>query len=211
LLKLSTKTLHRFLNDRNGLVVHFSGCPKGIGPGEKLFPDDLKDVLSGEITAPLSCSVVIPGDFYSSEPDKGHATGTIGVILDVDDSNLYAVDHRDAGSDAKDDDNRHARKQDITITELEDSLSNRITYNEWNVKPYVIKGIFIFHPEDILIRAMVEIPNYGELVEGDKQIQLEVVCNHFPECEIFTFKENKIYKLDRNTNKFIVQIENFYG
>ncbi len=115
LINPSTKALHSFLNDKNGLVVHFSGCPKGIGPGKELFPDDLKDILSGRITGALSCSVVIPGDFYSSEPDKGHATGTIEVILNVEGSNLSAVGHCDAGSYVDDDGNRHVPEKDITI------------------------------------------------------------------------------------------------
>ncbi len=211
LIKPSTKELHSFLNDKKGLVVHFSGCPKGIGPGKELFPDDLKDILSGKITGALSCSVVIPGDFYSPEPDKGHATGTIGVILNVEDSNLSAVGHRDAGSYVDDDGNRHVPEKAITINDLEDSLSSRITYNEWIVKPYGIKGIFIFHPDHIIIRAMVEVPDYEGFIEDDVQIDLHEVCSHFPACEIFTFTKNKISKLDRNTNKFIVQTEQFYG
>ncbi|MEL5349748.1 hypothetical protein PTR25_08175 [Serratia nevei] len=211
LIKPSTKALHSFLNDKNGLVVHFSGCPKGIGPGKKLFPGDLKDILSGKITGALSCSVVIPGDFYSPEPDKGHATGTIGVILDVDGSNLSAVSHCDAGSYVDDDGNRHVPEKNITINDLEDSLSSRITYNEWIIKPCDIKGIFIFHPDHIFIRAMAKISGCEELIEDDVLIHLHEVCNHFPACEIFTFTKNKISKLDRNTNNFIVQTEKFYG
>ena len=211
LIKPSTKDIHSFLNEKNALVVHFSGCPKGAGPGEKIFPDDLKDVLSGAITGALSCSVVIPGDRYSHEPDEGNAIGTVGVILDVDGSNLTAVGHRDAGSYVDQDNVRHAEPKDITRNDLEESLTKRTTYNEWVVIPYDIKGVFIFNPDYILVRKMLEVQDCEELIDGDDVISLQDLCSHFPEWEIFTFLEDKIAKLDRDSKSFIVQTEKFYG
>ena len=211
MIKPSTKDIHSFLNDKNALVVHFSGCPKGAGPGKKLFPEDLKDVLSGAIPGALSCSVVIPGDYYSSDPAKGNAMGTVGVILDVDGSNLSAVDHRDAGSRVDGNNVRHTDPKDITPKDLENSLSKRATYNEWVVIPYDIKGIFIFNPNDILVRKMVEITDCDEPIEGDSVIFLKDLCSHFPASEIYTFIDSQIAKLDRNSMSFYFLTEKFYG
>lgn len=211
LIKRSTKDIHSFLNGVNGLVVHFSGCPKGIGLGKKSLPEDLKDVLSGHVTGQLSCSVVIPGGFYSVESKKGNATGTIGVILDMDGSNLFALSHCDAGSYVDGNNNRKNEGKDIRIKDLGDSLSNRITYNEWVVKSYDIKGMFIFNPDYILIRKMMSIPDFEGFVEDDSEIGLYDVCNIFPHIEIFAFKEGNIAKLDRGTYEFIVETERFYG
>lgn len=51
------------------------------------------------------------GGGYSVEPKKGNATGTIGVILDMDGSNLFALSHCDAGSYVDGNDNRKLREK----------------------------------------------------------------------------------------------------
>lgn len=211
MIKTSTKDIHSFLNGKRGLVVHFSGCSKGAGLGRKLFPEDLKDVLSGNILGALSCSVVIPGDDHSSEPTQRDALGSIGLILDVDGSNLSAISHMDAGSHVDEIINRLSEVKDLTINDLEKPLSNRITYNEWVIKPYDIKGIFIFNPDCILIRRMVPMPDSEGVAEGNFKISLQDVCELFPACEIFTFVGGKVAKLDLTANIFRVLTENLYG
>lgn len=69
------------------------------------------------------------------------------MILDVDRFNLSAVSHCDAGSYVDGKNERRVEEKDITINDLNDSLSSQITYNEWVVKPYNINGIFVFNPD----------------------------------------------------------------
>ena len=98
--KPTREEVREFLCQRNALLVHFSGAPKGAGlerGAAHLFPTDLRHVVDGHASGGLSCSVVQPGDVFQGI--ARNATGSIGLVLDLKSADsLLAVSADDCGS-----------------------------------------------------------------------------------------------------------------
>lgn len=156
--------VHAFLRKHNGLIVHFSGAPKGAGKergSAHLFPADLRHVINGCAMGGLSCSVVRPGDIFHGF--KRNATGCIGVVLDLKaDASLVAADPQDCGSSEDEHGNRRVdNERDISFEDLERTFRDRLVdgYNEWVVRDYVVRGIFAMKPFDVSILKIPEYPD----------------------------------------------------
>ena len=91
-LRSAVEDIHEFLRSKRALIVHFSGTPKGAGVERGfLFPNDLRNVLSGNAKGGIWCSVIVPGDRFELTPNA-NATETIGVVVDLESpSSLVAV------------------------------------------------------------------------------------------------------------------------
>jgi hypothetical protein len=158
--KPSVEDVHAFLRERNAVIAHFSGCPKGAGANRgHSYPDDLHHVLAGKAHGGLSCSLVLPTDRFASDFSWCNTTGCIGVILDLNSAeSLVAVSPHDCGS--MDDEHgvrRVLMERDISLGDLERSVSERPLggYNEWVVKDFRILGIlaiapFMYYKETVL-------------------------------------------------------------
>lgn len=201
---LSTNQIHSFLNSKNALLVHFSGCPKGSGINNKPFPDDLFSVINNEFDGELACSVIIPGD------GPGNAIGKIGVILEVDSSTLSAVFPEDAGSIIGAEGKRLYQQQNIDCSVLAQSLTDRKTYNEWIVKNNKVLGVFIFPCQEIEIYRLQEIDDSDDPVIGPDYINLDEVVKVFPELEVYSFSNNEIIMLDKTTRQFMSLTDKLY-
>jgi len=119
--------VYAFLRERNALIVHFSGTPKGAGSNfDHLYPADLQSVIAGVAMGGLSCSVVCPGDEFE-DLDSANATGCIGVVLGLrSGESLVAVDPHDCGSMVGDGNIREARPMpEITVATMERTLNER--------------------------------------------------------------------------------------
>lgn len=201
--KPTTNEIYEFLNKVSGLVVHFSGCPKGIGRENNLYPDDLNKIINGHVHGGLSCSLVIPGDNFSADKVTNEAIGAIGVIVGFDEDGLVAVSPSDCGSYEGDDGVRKIFEKDIKIEDLKSSLTERQNYNEWVIKQNNVLGIFVFDTTNIPVSVYEKIEGSDEPVLGFNYPKFEDVKNTFQSLEIYTFLNGEIAKLDRNTGEFI--------
>jgi hypothetical protein len=201
--KPTTNEIYDFLNKVSGLVVHFSGCPKGIGRENNLYPDDLNKIINDHVHGGLSCSLIIPGDNFSADKVTNEATGAIGVIVGFDEDGLVAVSPSDCGSWTDCNDVRHTEGKDIRIEDLRSSLTERQTYNEWIIKQNKILGIFVFSTAYIPVSGYEQIEGSDECELGFNYPKFEDVKDTFQSLGIYTFLNGEIAKLDRITGEFI--------
>jgi hypothetical protein len=194
--------VHEFLRRRDGLIVHFSGAPKGAGidRGEPhLFPTDLRYVVEGHAMGGLSCSVVVPGDkFHGFERN---ATGCIGVVLDLTTKNsLVAVAASDCGSIESEGGKRIVQNEiDIAPANLDLSLDKRTDYNEWIINNYKVRGIFAVSPYEVSILTVLaysdDMPEElrdGIPVPTFRVVSLQELVREFPTLPIYTFNNTSI-------------------
>ncbi|KLW59434.1 hypothetical protein SK58_03873 [Enterobacter sp. BIDMC93] len=204
MIKPTTNEIYDFLNEVSGLVVHFSGCPKGIGRGRGLYyPDDLNKIIKGEVHGGISCSLIIPGDNYCFFSDETKAIGAIGVIVGFDEDGLVAVSSKDCGSYTDDDYIRHTDKKDIRIEDLRNSLTERQTYNEWIIQQNKILGIFVFNTTDVPVTGYEKIEGCDECENVIMYPQFDEIKVTFLSLKIYTFLNGSIVQLDRDTGEFI--------
>ncbi|WP_449545867.1 hypothetical protein [Lelliottia amnigena] len=210
--KPTTNEIYDFLNEVSGLVVHFSGCPKGIGREINLYyPNDLNKIINGDVHGGIACSLIIPGDVFSFNLDKTKAIGAIGVIVGFDEGGLVAVSSKDCGSSTDDNYVRYADKKDIRIEDLKSSLNERQNYNEWIIQQNKILGIFLFDTTDIPVTGHVKIEGSDECAPGYVYPNFDEIKDTFIDLEIYTFLNGEIVKLDRDTGEFIkITPEKFY-
>jgi hypothetical protein len=210
--KPTTNEIYDFLNEVSGLVVHFSGCPKGMGREINLYyPDDLNKIINGGVHGGIACSLIIPGDVFSFCSDETKAIGAIGVIVGFDEDGLVAVSSRDCGSYTDDNYVRYTDKKDIRIEDLRSSLTERQTYNEWIIQQNKILGIFVFNTIDIPVTGYEQIEGSDECELGFIYPKFDEVKDTFIGLKIYTFLNGKIVQLDRDTGEFIkITQEKFY-
>jgi hypothetical protein len=200
-----------FLRKHNALLVHFSGAPKGAGlerGNDHLFPADLTHVLQGKAMGGLSCSVVLPGDVFGGI--ERNATGCIGVVLGLQSPNsLVAVDPDDCGSmeDEATGIREVPHEGDITVADLERTLSERTAYNEWVVRNYVVLGILAVPPLEVSVLRSPEYPaDMPEALRdttpapGIERVPPEQIVAMFEDNPMYTFKDGKI--LGRRDGRF---------
>jgi len=147
--KPAVAEVHAFLRRRNTLLIHFSGCPKGVSSGVSHdYPDDLRHVLAGHAQGGLSCSVVTPTDIFHGFGDR-NAFGCIGLILDLNTpDSLMAVGPHDLGSWVENGVRRFP-PQAIAVADLEASLDQRVSHNEWGVRDFTVRGVMAAAPFDV--------------------------------------------------------------
>lgn len=160
--KPSVAEVHAVLAAHDGLIVHFSGAPKGSGIERgHLYPDDLRHVIAGKAMGGLSCSVVKPGDNFVGF--ERNATGCIGLILDLTvPSSLVAVSATDCGSIEAPDGTRHVQHEtDISVADVEASITGRRkgNYNEWVVRDFRVLGVLAVPPFEISVRGAISLPD----------------------------------------------------
>jgi hypothetical protein len=206
LSKPKISEVHAFLRKHNGLIVHFSGAPKGAGKERgpaHLFPADLQHVIERRAMGGLSCSVVCPGDTFHGF--ERNATGAIGVVLDLStDASLVAAHPHDCGSREDEHGNRIVpNERDISPDDLERTLRDRPIgdYNEWVLRDYQVCGIFAMPPYEV---SNLQDPEYPEdtpaylrstdKVPGFRVVNFEELVNTFHHPPIYTFRGAEIFR-----------------
>lgn len=209
----SIRDVHALLKAFNGLIVHFSGCPKGAGKDRglaHLYPNDLKHVINGHAQGGISCSIVRPGDCFVGT--ERNATGCIGVIVDlVVPESIVGAQIGDGGSGEDESGNRSMESQlIITADDLRATLNRGNTYNEWVIANYRIFGILAVYPGEVstvcnLMDALGELgipEEAAHLIDENSMeigIQRESVASvkaNFPGLPVYTFKNGDIYLCD---------------
>ena len=161
--------VHAFLRRHNALIVHFSGAP-GAGSTPIRYPADLQNVIAGRAMSGLSCSVVMPHDLFTGTGER-NAYGTIGVILDLQhDQSLATATRGDGGSHWNGQGHRQFDERDLTTDDLERSITGRTGHNEWGIRNYIVRGVFVIHP--IEIWGVVH-----QSADGDIE-DVMPICNH---------------------------------
>lgn len=153
----------------------------------------------------MSCSVVRPGDvFHGSERN---ATGSVGVVLDLQSSNsLVAVHPNDCGSNEDKCGVRVVGNEvDISPVDLQWTLDQRANYNEWVIRDYEVLGVFADLPIEVSTLIIpdqpADMPAYLRVTET---ISFEVVALHevaraFPNLPIYGFKGIDIVRYAGNS------------
>jgi len=194
--------IHNVLAKYNALIVHFSGTPKGAGSNfEHLFPLDLIEVIKGNAHTGLSCSTVLPGDNFANL-DSANATGCIGVILGMKtNQSIRDAHYTDSGSGMENGIRIVPNARDMTVSEIENTISNRAPdeYNEWVIADYKVIGVFAAQPYYVWsilpITYPDDMPDYlrsPDPVSGIARISLEEIEAAFSELPIFTFSNGKL-------------------
>jgi hypothetical protein len=197
--------IHAFLRRRNALIIHFSGVP-GAGNTSLRYPEDLRRVITDGANSGVSCSVVTPDDIFAGTGER-NAYGTIGVILDLHtEQSLATATPGDGGSLWSGEGPRDFDEKDLTIEDLERSLADRQGHNEWGVRDFIVRGIFVIDPVEIW--GAVQTP-FG-VDEGIIPYSIDLVRADFPGQRIYSFAEGAIVELHPHGQRSSVQHEELY-
>jgi hypothetical protein len=197
--KPSLEEVRAFLAKHQALVVHCSGTPKGIGPGQEPYPADLQNVWQGHAQGGISCSVVKPGDHFHGS--ARNSTGSVGLVIASTASNsLVAVAPNDAGSYVVNGARVVAHEVDIEIADLERSLSARDDrYNEWVVRDFKVVGVFVAEPATTWQEVPIPVPSDlgvmpPQLISQDVGIAVSEITADFKGLPIYTLSEDEILR-----------------
>jgi hypothetical protein len=202
----SLPEIHSVLRKHDGLIVHFSGTPKGAGSDfEERFPDDLKKVIGGYGHSGLSTSVVMPKDEFR-DCTRANATGCIGVVLGLTSPQSILDAHpHDCGSSMLDGARQTPNARDMTIDDIEATITSRANaeYNEWVVANYTVIGLFAAPPfrvsEYLPIDFPKDMPPYlivKETSANFSYLSIEKIEATFPDMPIYSFVEGVLVQRD---------------
>jgi hypothetical protein len=198
----SVEEVYAFLRRHSALIVHFSGTPKGAGSNyDYEFPADLWNVLNTS-TGGISCSLVKPGDEFN-DLRTANATGCIGVVVGLSNAgSITAVDPHDTGSMVLSGERIAQHSRDIYISDLEASLTERISYNEWCVKNYVPLAVFGALPLRI---SRMQVPEYppdfpsfmrdNQKLPNFSYLTFPELRDIFPDTRLITFCDHSLLEL----------------
>ncbi|ABF12940.1 hypothetical protein ACUXAV_004842 [Cupriavidus metallidurans] len=226
LIRPTVGEVYQLLQGVSGLLVHFSGAPKGAGKtdAERLwFPDDLQKVLDGKAQGGLSASVVMPGDRFGQHY-ASNAVGCVGVILGLHSpQSLRCADAADCGSWT---DQTGSRMCDapasLSIQELALTISNRRQgcYNEWVIADYIPLGILAMPPFEVRTGGSPsDLPGGGDLspelagdspVEVPKFLDLASVRRVFPSQPLYTMTGEGIALVGPDDSTSIILHDQIY-
>jgi hypothetical protein len=185
--------VRRFLREKRGLIVHFSGTPGGNHLDYR-YPQDLQRVVKGLAMSGVCASLVTPGDNSDGTNGERNAFGTIGVVLDLSDRrSLATAQPHDGGAHFRNGLRVFDEKDELTIADLEESLSKRAGHNEWGVRDYIVRGLFAIHPMEIWAKVF-EDPVFGTM-EGAVPINTARLTADLPDLRVYTFRNGGIWQL----------------
>lgn len=194
--KPSLDEVHSFLARHQALVVHCSGTPKGIGPGQKTYPDDLKHVTCGRAQGGISCSVVKPGDRFHGF-DR-NATGSVGlVVAPTESKSIVAVAPHDVGSYVENGVRAVAHEGDITNADLELTFTARgDRYNEWVVRDFMVIGVFVAEPATTWQEVLMQVPGdiQPQPVGQEEDISVHQVAENLKGLPIYSLSVREVLR-----------------
>lgn len=203
--KPTVNEVHNVLRRYDGLIVHFSGAPKGSGVDRgHLYPQDLRHVEQGKAMGGVSCSIVRPTDVFHG--NRRNAIGCIGLVLDlIEPGSLVAVSPSDCGSIEIDGVRTVEREVDISATDIEKSIEDRQadSYNEWVLRNFKVLGVFAVFPFEISMQCKLPLPegvpdylSTTDNVIGVGNTNLAEVMHQFPCLSVYTFHQGRPRHLD---------------
>lgn len=189
-----------------GLIVHFSGTPKGAGSDfQHRYPDDLHAVISGYGQSGLSCSVVMPTDEFE-DLNSANATGCIGVILGLKSEQSIVDAHpNDCGSSMVNVVRETPHARDMSAADIDATVTGRSDseYNEWVIAGYDVLGVLAVAPyrisADQPISFPADMPDYlrsNAMSPGFRYLSIDEIVQAFPDQPIFSFVAGGTVRLD---------------
>jgi hypothetical protein len=178
-------SIRKFLRRRQALLIHFN-TPQSDEERALGFPDDLRNAMSLR-EVELSFVTIQAGDFgpdpRTISPGEANADGSVGLIVDVAEvGSVVSVSPGDsAGGGFGDPPSQEACAA---------SIDRREFSNEWRIKNYTPRGIFVFEP----LLVYVYRPR-----RADKVVSLSTVLEAFPEERIFSSRQGTFIQYDRIT------------
>jgi hypothetical protein len=203
--KPALSDVHALLRARNALIVHFSGVPPA-GTTMIRYPVDLNQVIAGTASNGVSCSVVTPGDVFSGD-GKRNAYGTIGAILDLrTNESLATATAGDGGSLWHGTGPRQFDERDLTIEVLERSLRDRRGHNEWGMRDFIVRGVFVIEPIEVWRSIWTSHGHDG----GIEPYSVGQVRTDFPQQRLYSFEDRHIVELHPRGHRPRVRHEELY-
>lgn len=207
--KPTVNEVHNVLRRYDGLIVHFSGAPKGSGVDRgHLYPRDLRHVEQGKAMGGVSCSIVCPTDTFHG--NRRNAIGCIGLVLDlIEPDSLVAVSPSDCGSIEIDGVRKVEREVDISATDIDKSIEGRQadSYNEWVLQNFKVLGVFAVHPFEISMQCKPRLPegtpdylSTDENIIGVGQTNLAEVKIQFPSLSVYTVHQGQLIGAPRHSD-----------
>jgi hypothetical protein len=188
------------LRQRQTLVAHFSTVM--ATKTRRIFPYDLLDAMSLR-DEPLSFSTVRKGDRF-----RQGAEGSVGIVVSLgEDTVVESVRSGDSASGNL--------GLSPTRDNVDASIDNRQTSNEWRIKNYMPVGIVILEP--VFVRKAFVIDENGTpqeveynpqaVIDGsqllhEKPISFEEVIEHFKNERIFRVTRKTFLEFDRKSNSW---------
>jgi hypothetical protein len=183
--KPSVQQVHDVLRRHQGLIVHFSTVP--LLDQRYYFPRELHYAIDHpNLEGGLCCSVVKPGD------TRNNTFGDVGLIFDLSESeSLIAVSRSDGGSRLGPGQVRVFEEQyrNFDIATLEASITTRVGHNEWGVKDFLVRGLFVLS-DVVTVCAPQDRLRYVKLAE---------LSELFPGLPVYSFEEKAIVELHPDT------------
>lgn len=209
--KPTVNEVHNVLRRYDGLIVHFSGAPKGAGIDRgHLYPEDLRHVEQGKAIGGVSCSIVRPTDVFHG--NSRNATGCIGLVLDlIEPDSLVAVSPNDCGSIEIDGVRTVDREIDISATDIEKSIEDRQadSYNEWVLRNFKVLGVFAVFPFEISMQCKLPLPEGApdylsttDNVIGVGKTNLAEVMLQFSCLSVYTFQQGRLIGVPRHSDLY---------
>jgi hypothetical protein len=176
---MESEQIRNFLRSRNHILVHFSTI---MSVRSHFFPNDILNAITLKDIA-LSFSTVTLGD-TGPHAKPGGAEGEIGLLVDIGSSTeVLAVGPDDIGSS-----DFGSLGAPPTINALAESIDKRQPSNEWLIKNYQPKALFVFPNIHVRHPAGGEIP-----------ITLESALSHFPELRVISATKDTFLEFNRST------------
>jgi len=207
--------IEKLLKENSVCIVHFSGCPKGDGIHDYLYPDDLLNILSGNGQGGLATSVVGGSDTFDGF--ERNVFGNVGLILKMKHkSSLLDASVGDCGSRLNE---RYERVpdqfRDLSIEYLENTIKNKgASHNEWVVANFDIIGVLAVPPFEVNKMEQLPLEGTEQTIETKNivAIDLSSISETFKDSKIFTFENGGLYSFDPDTGLTSCELwEGLYG
>jgi hypothetical protein len=182
------------LRSHEGLIVHFSTSPPMHAHPDGHYPSDLHTALTSECcrNGGISCSVVTPSDPFSG--DTPFVPGYIGIILDPQSSQSIVSCSTADGGDVRDLESCTVMGElqdiDLSIDDLERTITERNAYNNWLVKDYGILGVLALPP--FRVERIIHYEHIGP-VRGPMHTNMSKVAAEFPRLSIYTVSQGQYF------------------
>jgi len=204
-----------FLRQRQMLLVHFS--TKMSKHRDVLFPDDLRHAQALR-ERHLSFSTFGADDNGIRDvrdESYSHAAGYVGLVVDIlEVGSIYKVSAEDVGSYEDPDGAPHSKGDYPSLETCANSVDRRVGTNEWYVKNFIPKGIFLIDPEAIEVRQVEEAPadleeealDYWHSDSANATFppyDVEQVIADFPDDRIFSRRNGGFIEWDREAKAWL--------
>ena len=176
--------------------MHFSTCPPMHADPLGHYPLDLHTALTSACcrNGGLSCSVVTPSDPFTGA--TRFVPGYIGIILDPRGSQSIVSCSTVDGGDIRDLQTctvvGELQNVDLSVNDLQRTITGRADYNNWLVKDYEILGLLALPPFRVAKIIQHELAGMVRVVA---HTDIRQVSSEFPGLPLYTITDGRYFAL----------------